>query len=57
MRLLSVRSALILSMAIFCGMAVGILSWMSERPIPEAVVAGICVAGGSAACLNRLIGS
>jgi hypothetical protein len=47
---------LILLLAVCCGMGVGVLTIMSGRTVPAAVLAGLFAAGGSAVAFNNLIG-
>jgi hypothetical protein len=55
--LLSPRSALILLIAVCCGIGVGVLTRAAGKSTPEAVVAGLFATGSVTVACNTLIGN
>ena len=52
----STRGALILLLAVCCGVGVGVLTVMNGQSMPAAVLAGLSAAGGSVIAFSTLIG-
>jgi ABC-type antimicrobial peptide transport system permease subunit len=48
---------LILLLAVCTGLAVGVLTAMAHKGLPEAVLAGILASGSSAVVFNTIIGT
>jgi hypothetical protein len=55
--LLSLRSAVIFTIAFGVAVAIGVLTCLGGGTIPASVIAGILVFGGCAAGLHKLIGT
>jgi ABC-type antimicrobial peptide transport system permease subunit len=54
--LLTVRGALMLTLAVLTGIGIGVLTYLQARQSAQAVIAGIAAAGASLAVFDRLIG-
>jgi hypothetical protein len=55
-RLLSVRAALILLLAVVVGGVAGALAFVAHHSVPEGFLAGGAAAGGALALFDRMIG-
>ena len=55
-RLLSIRTALILLLAVVAGGIAGALTFVAHHSVPEAYLAGGATAGGALALFDRMIG-
>ncbi|MEU6102738.1 hypothetical protein [Streptomyces flaveolus] len=53
--LLSVRTTLILFIAIAAGTGIGVLTFFAEKSVPKAIIAGVFAAAGCMAGLHSLI--
>ncbi|MEV6403991.1 hypothetical protein AB0M58_13735 [Streptomyces bobili] len=55
--LLSTHSALVLTIAVIIGVAIGCLTYLGTRQVPTATIAGLTAFGVSVPVLRREIGS
>ncbi len=54
--LLSLRSAVLLLIAVLIGIGVGVLTALAGEPVPTAVIAGGGAGGAALLVLNQIIG-
>jgi hypothetical protein len=54
--LLTVRGALMLTLAVLTGIGIGVLTYFQARQLAQAVIAGMTATGASLAVFDRLIG-
>jgi hypothetical protein len=53
---ISMRSALIAMIAVFCGAVIGGLTFLAGGSVPQATIAGLTVFAGVVAGLDKLVG-
>lgn len=54
--ILTVRAALMLTLACLTGIGIGILTYLQTRQVAQAAIAGVMTTGASIALFDRVIG-